>query len=164
MEEIPDEDNPRAGKFLSMNAKALIMTEEEYQSDIQEGGESPLAKQKTMKTAVKTAVGRNPTARNSPKPPSAAIMTAEDTLATKNTTVPDILEQHPNKKKQTNYSSAAGMRKNLRFVETKKQYCKPTSSKIKVEDLTATEQELAQPEKHQIIQASSNMLQTRLGL
>ena len=66
-----------------------MMTEEEYQNDIQEGGESPLAKQKTMKTAVKTAVGRNPTARNSPKPTSAAIMTAEDMVATKNTTVPD---------------------------------------------------------------------------
>ena len=54
-----------------------------------------------------------------------------------------------------------GTRKTLQFVETKRKYCEPTSSKIKVEDLTTTEQELAQPEKHQITQASSNNLGTQ---
>ena len=34
MEEIPDEDAPKAGNILHEGAKAIMMTEEEYQNNI----------------------------------------------------------------------------------------------------------------------------------
>jgi hypothetical protein len=80
---------------------------------------------------------------------------AETTAATKNTTVSDNPERKPKTKQQTTPSFAPEPRKILQFAEPEPQYCEPTSSKVKVEDLITAEQELAQNENKQLDQNSS---------
>ena len=84
----------------------------------------------------------------------------ETTAATKNTTVPDILEQQPRVNQQMIQSAALKPRKTLQFNKTNMQYCEPTSSKVKVEELITAEQELTQHEYQQPNQNPDTELDT----
>ena len=150
MEEIPDKDAPKAGNILHEGTKAIMMTEEKYWNDVKKRGgvTSRKAKSNSWK-------GSN--SKNTPK--SKATMT-ETTTATKNMTVPDISEQQPRVNQETIQLSALKPRKILQFTETNMQYCEPTSSKVKVEELITAEHELAQHEHQQPNQNSDTELGT----
>jgi hypothetical protein len=115
MEEVMDEEMHKAEESLPGGTGAILMTEEEYWKGNQEGGKLPSVVKNATRKSQSTTAGSN--------------------SATKNTTIQESLDNNPEINPQT---------KRLQFVRPELPYCKPTSSKVKVEDLITAEQELAQ--------------------
>jgi hypothetical protein len=81
---------------------------------------------------------------------------AETTAATKNTTVPDNLEQQIKVKMQATPLATSETGKRLQITKPRLQYCKPMSSNVKLEYLVTAKQELAQQNTHKIDQTTNS--------